>query len=555
MSRGRFALVVSVLVSAVVSLMIAAAGASAASGDHFTCRASALRVQGLGVLNVEPAVSNSADNPCRGDHAQVASVSVPTLLTSGVASATTSAAVGRGSAAGQVASVSVPPLALTANAASASAGYGCSNGALSSAGGSEVVNLRIGGGAPITTSASVSQSVTLAVGGVARVGLNRAVRTASSITRRAVDITILGGPYNGAEIVLGEATADLVGNPCVTGTSGLQPPTITGAPPASSPSSSATFTFVSTTVGATFQCRLDNAPFAPCNSTTTFDHLSLGPHTLSVREVLNGVVGPVLIFRWKVVTPANRARPVIFGTAKAGRTLRCGTGRWSNHPTRFSYRWSRNGTPIAGASNQTYKVRSSDEGLRLTCTVRAYNAAGASRSATSRSVAVAVPFVRRCPRATGRLNGQTLGLVRLGMTRAQARRAFTRSSDRGKRFQDFFCLTPIGVRVGYASDALLKTLSFHERNRVRGRVILALTANAFYAVRGVRPGATLAAAQRALGKGNVFHVGRNFWYLSRHGTWTATLKVRHGIVEEVGTANPQLTRTRKAQRTFIKSFS
>ena len=37
--------------------------------------------------------------------------------------------------------------------------------------------------------------------------LNRTVTTSSSITRRAVDITVFGGPYNGSEVVLGEATA------------------------------------------------------------------------------------------------------------------------------------------------------------------------------------------------------------------------------------------------------------------------------------------------------------------------------------------------------------
>ena len=81
-----------------------------------------------------------------------------------------------------------------------------------------------------------------------------------------------------------------------------------------------------------------------------------------------------------------------------------------------------------------------------------------------------VTTIRGCPLATGRLSGQTLGLVKLGMTRAQARHAYTHSSDRGKRYEDFFCLTPIGVRVGYASPALLKTLPASERKRFEGRV-------------------------------------------------------------------------------------
>lgn len=132
---------------------------------------------------------------------------------------------------------------------------------------------------------------------------------------------------------------------------------------------------------------------------------------------------------------------------------------------------------------------------------------------------VPVPYVARCPRATGSLRNVTLGLVRLGMTRAQARHAFTRSSDRGKRFQDFFCLTPIGVRVGYASTSLQRTLSRGEARRVKGRVILALTSNPHYSIAGVRPDVTsFARARRLLGRGNVYHVGLNYWYENRVGS-------------------------------------
>jgi hypothetical protein len=235
--------------------------------------------------------------------------------------------------------------------------------------------------------------------------------------------------------------------------------------------------------------------------------------------------------------------------------LSCSTGAWSSSPTGFAYQWSRDGTPIARATTPTYTVQTGDEGLTLTCTVVASSAAGSGSPATSNGVTVDVPFVRRCPGATGQLSGRTLGLVRLGMTRGQARRAFTHSSDRGKRFEDFFCLTPSGVRVGYASDALRKTLSRGERKRVRGRVVLALTANGFYALRGVRPGVTLAVAARTLGTGAPFHIGLNFWYMADNGTSTAVLKVRDGIVEEVGIADARLTQSVKAQRAFIKSFS
>jgi hypothetical protein len=160
-----------------------------------------------------------------------------------------------------------------------------------------------------------------------------------------------------------------------------------------------------------------------------------------------------------------------------------------------------------------------------------------------------------CPAATGRLSGKTLGLVTLGMTRAQARSEYAVSSNRGKRYEDFFCLTPIGVRVGYASPALLKTLPRAERKKYAGRVVWASTSSRFYEVHDVRPGATLAAARRHLRLTVPFHIGLNFWYLAPNGASTAVLKARHGIVEEIGIADKALTQHRRARLALLKSFS
>jgi hypothetical protein len=165
------------------------------------------------------------------------------------------------------------------------------------------------------------------------------------------------------------------------------------------------------------------------------------------------------------------------------------------------------------------------------------------------------PPVAGCPRATGALRGRTLGRVRLGMTRAQARRRYRYSGRRATRDKDFFCLTPIGVRVGYASPTLLKTLPHRERRRLQGRVVWISTSNVYFAVHGVRPGFPLRAARRRLTLSRSFHVGRNFWYLAPAGASTAVLKVRRGVVEEIGIGDRSLTRGRRAGRVFLRSFS
>jgi hypothetical protein len=162
---------------------------------------------------------------------------------------------------------------------------------------------------------------------------------------------------------------------------------------------------------------------------------------------------------------------------------------------------------------------------------------------------------RRCPLATGRLGGTRLGLLRLGMTRAQARRAYKHSSNRGRRYEDFFCLTPNGVRVGYASPKLIRAISRRLRHRYRGRVVWASTANDYYAVHGVVPGSSLRAARRRLHLSRAYHVGRNFWYFAPNGSSRALFKVRRGKVQEIGIAVKRLTAGRRAQRAFVRSFS
>jgi Putative Ig domain len=266
--------------------------------------------------------------------------------------------------------------------------------------------------------------------------------------------------------------------------------------------------------------------------------------TTSVYDV-NATLPPV---------PTNTSRPAIAGIAKAGKQLSCSRGSWTHDPTRFADQWSYDGTPIQGATGDTYNVQSVDQGLTLTCTVTASNAGGASTPAASAGTPVPVPHVARCPAATGKLSGITLGLLRLGMTRAQALHAFAHSSNRGKKYEDFFCLTPRGVRVGIASPKLIKTLAKSER-KLAGRVIWASTSSLYYSVRGVRCGATVAAASKVLKLTGPFHIGLNYWYLAPNGASTAVFKVRGGIIEEIGIGDKALTDGHKAQVAFLTSFT
>jgi hypothetical protein len=252
--------------------------------------------------------------------------------------------------------------------------------------------------------------------------------------------------------------------------------------------------------------------------------------------------------------PVDTVVPAVGGTAKAGGTLSCSKGAWTNSPTDYAYKWSADGTPIAGATASTYKVQTGNEGLTITCTVVAANAKGAGKPAKSKGVVIPVPKVKGCPAATGSLSGTKIGLARLGMTKKQALHAYTHSSTRGSKDKDFFCLTPHGVRVGFASSKLVAALPRPEKRALAGHVVWISTDNARYAVHGIRAGATLAASKKALPHGYYFRVGANYWYLAAAGKATAVLKVRHGLVEEIGIADKALTGTHKADRTLMTSF-
>lgn len=66
-----------------------------------------------------------------------------------------------------------------------------------------------------------------------------------------------------------------------------------------------------------------------------------------------------------------------------GETLTASNGNWSYSPGSFSFQWMRGSAVIDGATESSYEVLSEDEGEDIRVRVRATNAAGTSRMATS----------------------------------------------------------------------------------------------------------------------------------------------------------------------------
>jgi hypothetical protein len=153
------------------------------------------------------------------------------------------------------------------------------------------------------------------------------------------------------------------------------------------------------------------------------------------------------------------------------------------------------------------------------------------------------------------VHGTTLGLIHLGETRVNAENAYGNSPNRGHGYEDFFCVAPNGVRVGYPSPALLRALvPADQRAGYRNHVIWISTADQHATLNTVHPGEKITAVGNHLKLEPEFEVGANDWYLAPYGTSTAVLKVRHGVIEEIGIADHTSTTTRAADRVFLRSF-
>lgn len=81
------------------------------------------------------------------------------------------------------------------------------------------------------------------------------------------------------------------------------------------------------------------------------------------------------------VAPANTVLPAVSGEAKEDKVLTAWEGIWTQAAT-YAYQWNADGTPIAGAADKAYTVKTGDVGKRITVSVTATNSAG-SASATS----------------------------------------------------------------------------------------------------------------------------------------------------------------------------
>lgn len=82
--------------------------------------------------------------------------------------------------------------------------------------------------------------------------------------------------------------------------------------------------------------------------------------------------------------------PKVNGTRMVGRTLTADPGGWSPTPSRYTYRWKRDGRVIGGATAKTYQPKTADAGRYLSVEVTAHRSG--YRSSIKNSARVGIPL-------------------------------------------------------------------------------------------------------------------------------------------------------------------
>jgi hypothetical protein len=121
------------------------------------------------------------------------------------------------------------------------------------------------------------------------------------------------------------------------------------------------------------------------------------------------------------------------------------------------------------------------------------------------------------------------------MRRGALRARFANFTVRGN--VDVLCLRGSGIRVGYRS----------------GRAVIALSANRHYSLHGARPGMRFSLRARGLHLRASYRVAGVTWHLAAVRGATGLLRVRRGVISEVGIATRSLTDRAHARR-FLSGF-
>ncbi|MFI2485449.1 family 43 glycosylhydrolase [Promicromonospora kroppenstedtii] len=105
---------------------------------------------------------------------------------------------------------------------------------------------------------------------------------------------------------------------------------------------------------------------------TTIDRLTFGADGL--MRTVTPTLTSVDPLAYDGVRPQALKPPTVDGRPAAGSTLTAAPGRWDQRDVTFGYRWLRDGAPVAGAEERTYRLTAADVGHRMSVEVTATRA-------------------------------------------------------------------------------------------------------------------------------------------------------------------------------------
>jgi 5-hydroxyisourate hydrolase-like protein (transthyretin family) len=186
----------------------------------------------------------------------------------------------------------------------------------------------------------------------------------------------------------------------------------------------------------------------------------------------------------------NTSVPTIVGTPKVGRTLTSTPGSWTPNGVSFSYQWTANGSPIAGATGATYRAHPAVVGKTIALQVSGLRSGYPSGSATSASTA---------PVAKGTLTLRKAPVVKGDATVGQVLRA-TSGTWKQQSIRTSYQWLAGGKKIAHATMARLKVTHSLKGKRISVQVTARKTG---YSAASVTSKATRPVTGRAMHRSQV----------------------------------------------------
>jgi hypothetical protein len=160
-----------------------------------------------------------------------------------------------------------------------------------------------------------------------------------------------------------------------------------------------------------------------------------------------------------------------------------------------------------------------------------------------------------CLNATGKLKGSSLGPAKLGRKQKAQRAKFKGLKLRTRKGLDRYCARGGGTfRIGYPTKRLSNTLKRSLRRKVKGRVVIVLTSNKGFSLKGIRPGSSSSKARKKLKHEHSLKVGKNRWLVVSGRKVTLLVRIQGKKVREIGIGDGRLTHGTKATKRFLRAW-